>query len=270
MTEHKTLLDLSGRVALVTGGGQGVGRGIAVLLARQNARVVVNDYFEDRAARTAQEIRESGGEATGIAADVTDLESVEAMVKRTGKEFGPVDILVNNAGNAGATGSLADMRYFWETDPGDWEKYLSVNLYGVMNSCHACVGSMVERGYGRIVTIISDAGRAGEAKLAAYSAAKAGAAGFMRALAKEVGRYGITANCVALSSINNPALAGQFKDVDAEILKRQVKEQLKAYSIRRFGEPEDVAPLVLLLSSEESAWITGQTYPINGGYSPAL
>lgn len=263
MSEKKPLLDMSNRVVLITGAGQGVGEGIAKLMAQQNASVVVNDFFEDRAEKVAKAIRDTGGKAIGVAGDVSDMASVKAMVERAEKEFGPVDVLVNNAGNAGPTGFPQKLPFFWESEPEEWGKYFSVNLYGVLNCCHAMVGKMTERGFGRIITIVSDAGREGEPKLAVYSGAKAGAAGFMRALAKETGRFGVTANCIALSSINNPQLAEQFKHIDPAI----IQKNLKGYSIRRFGEPEDIAPLVLLLSSEESSWITGQTYPVNGGYS---
>jgi 3-oxoacyl-[acyl-carrier protein] reductase len=120
---------------------------------------------------------------------------------------------------------------------------------------------MVESNYGRIVTVISDAGRVGEPNLAVYGGAKAGAAGFSRGLAKAVGRYGITANCVALSTINTPGIASALADPET------VRKALRSYVIRRFGEPEDPARLVLFLASGAGAWITGQTYPVNGGYA---
>lgn len=267
MSDNNTFLDMTGRVAIVTGAGQGVGRGIASLLAQQNAAVCVNDFFAERAEAVAAEIRAAGGRAIGVAGDVSDLGSVAEMVKTTEADLGPVDILVNNAGNAGPSGFPMQMPKFWETDPDQWQRYFSVNLYGVLNCCHATVGGMVERGYGRVVTIISDAARGGEPRMAAYSAAKAGAAGFMRALAKEVGKAGVTANCISLGSINSPQLAEQY---GAAFTPEMMQKQLRGYTVPRLGEPEDIAAMVTFLASSEAAWITGQTYPVNGGFSVAL
>ncbi len=267
MSQENLLSDLSGRVALITGAGQGVGRAIALQMAAQNAAgIVVNDYFAERAEAVAEEVRAMGVKAIGITSDVSDLDSVNDMVKKAEAELGPIDILVNNAGNAGPSGFPSQLPRFWETDPGDWNRWFSVNLYGVLNCCHATLSGMSERGYGRVVTIISDASRTGEAHLAAYSAAKAGAAGFMRALAKEAGRFNVTANCVSLGGINSPQLADQAAGFDPEM----AKKMLRGYSIRRLGEPEDISALVTFLCSDSAAWITGQTYPVNGGSTVAL
>lgn len=266
MTTLQNPLNMSGKVALITGSGQGVGRAIAIQMAAQGASVVVNDYFEERALEVAAEITAAGGKAMGISGDVSSLESVNNMVAQVEKDLGPIDVLVNNAGNAGPAGFPDQLPRFWETNPEDWDKWFAVNLYGVMNCCHAMLGGMTERGYGRVVTIISDAGRLGEAHLSAYSAAKAGAAGFMRALAKEAGRFNITANCVALGGINSPQLADQAGAFDPDM----AKKMLRGYSIRRLGEPEDIAALVTFLCSDSAAWITGQTYPVNGGISTAV
>ena len=266
MTDQRNPLDLSGKVAIVTGAGQGVGLAIAREMAAQGASVVVNDFYRERALQAAQEIEQSGGRALGVGGDVSSLDSVREMLAQVEQELGPVDILVNNAGNAGPGGFPDQLPRFWETDPQEWDKWFAVNLYGVMNCCHAVLAGMSERGYGRVVTIISDAGRLGEAHLATYSAAKAGAAGFMRALAKEAGRFNITANCVALGGINSPQLADQAGGFDPEM----AKKMLRGYSIRRLGEPEDVSALVTFLCSDAAAWITGQTYPVNGGISTAV
>lgn len=255
-------LRLDGQVALVTGAGQGVGAKIARYLAASGARVVVNDYFVDRAAEVAQSIVEAGGEAIAVASDVRDLGSVFSMVEQAESSLGPVSILVNNAGNAGAEGNFASMATpFWESDPDQWPMFLDVNLNGVMNSCRATMASMVEQRHGRIITIVSDAGRVGEAALPVYAAAKAGAAGFIRSLAKAGGPHLITANCVSLSTIRSTDVVGD-PDRDAR--------HLRDYTIRRFGTPDDVAGVVLLLASQSGAWITGQTIPVNGGYSSAL
>lgn len=260
------LLDLSGKVALITGAGQGIGRQIALHFASNHADgVVVNDYFLDRAEKVAAEINNAGGKALPLQADVTAWASVADMAERARAHFGrPVDILVNNAGNAGASAnSVIDDVPFWESDPHTWGKWLDVNLMGVMNCCRAVVPGMVERNGGRVITIISDAGRVGEPKLEVYSAAKAGAAGFMRALAKSVGRYNITANAVSIATVKSADVNRSTRIEDEEI----TKKILKNYVIRRWGEPSDIANMVLFLASNAAGWVTGQTYPVNGGYS---
>ncbi len=258
------ILNLRGQAALVTGAGQGAGRAIALMLARHGAAVAVNDFVIERAAAVAEEIRAAGGKATGVQADVSDLESVRAMASQATSELGPVTILVNNAGMAGPNAMLRPKDNFWDEDPAEWGKYLGTNLYGVFNCSHALMPGMVAANRGRIVTITSDAGRVGEPRQAVYSAAKAGAAGFMRSIAKEGGRHGITANSIALSS-----LEFQMSEEDKEKFYQldQIKAQLSRYVIRRYGQPDEVAALALFLCSDVAGWITGQTYPLNGGYS---
>ncbi|MBA2397294.1 MAG: SDR family oxidoreductase [Bradyrhizobium sp.] len=259
------LLDLSGRVALITGAGQGVGRQIALHFATHGAAVVINDYHIDRAESVTSEIAAMGSKALAIRADVTDLASVKAMVAEANNAFGRIDILVNNAGNAGAVPDPAARKPFWETGPEVWNSFLGVNLYGVINCSGACIPGMIERQGGRIVTIISDAGRSGEAGLEVYSGAKAGAAGFTRAVARTLGRHQITANCIAIAATMTPAIEGRLKS-DPDLLKKMMEK----YVIRRPGQPTDVANMALFLASEASAWITGQTYPVNGGFSFAM
>lgn len=242
----------------MTGAGQGVGRAIAHALAAAGARVAVNDIVDERAAAVAEEVAAAGGHAEAAVFDVTDYAAVADAVKR----LGPVSILVNNAGNAGQEG-WAGMTPFAQTAPETWERFVRINLYGVMNCVHAILPQMIDSGDGRIVTVISDAGRYGDSNLAPYAAAKAGAAGFCRSVAREVGRYGITVNCVALATIRSP---DQPIDDDSEPTMRQ----LGHYIIRRRGEPEDVANLVTFLASPRASWITGQTYPVNGGYTLSL
>jgi NAD(P)-dependent dehydrogenase (short-subunit alcohol dehydrogenase family) len=165
-------LDLTGRRVLVTGGGQGVGRGIALGFATAGAEVTVNDVSDERASAVVDEIRLMGGSAVSSVFDVTDY----AAVTRAVEDLGGVDILVNNAGNAGA-GGWPGRGKFVETEPTDRERYLQVNLYGVMYCARAALPGMITKGWGRVITIVSDAGRTGDANMAAYSAAKAGAAG---------------------------------------------------------------------------------------------
>jgi len=256
--------DMTRRTVLVTGGGQGVGQGVAALCAQRGARVVVNDYHLDRAAAVSEQISAAGGDAIALRCDVSDYDDVTTMVEHAVARFGRIDVLVNNAGNAGpAAGSLFDQPPFWETDPAEWTPWLSTNLFGVLNVTRACVPHMVAQRWGRVVTVISDAGRVGEANLVVYGGAKAGAAGFSRGLAKAVGRYGVTVNCVALGSMNTASVAEVTGDPTL------LKQVLSGYSIRRLGEPDDAAEMIAFLGSDAASWITGQTYPVNGGYSVA-
>ena len=259
-------LDLDRQVALVTGAGQGAGRAIALALARHNAGgIAVNDFVPERAAAVATEITALNVPAAAAPADVGDYEAVRRAVSAVETTLGPITLLVNNAGNAGPASMMASApAAFWETNPQEWDRYFRTNLHGVMNCCHVVLPGMVKRGRGRIVTIVSDAGRVGEPRLVAYSAAKAGAAGFVRAIARETGRFGITSNAISLSSLEPQLDEPARSDFLAS---ERARAQVARYVIRRFGTPDDVANMVLFLCSGAAAWITGQTYPVNGGYS---
>lgn len=262
---EKDLLDLDGQVAFVTGAGQGAGRGIALMLAQHNAGgVVVNDFVIERAEAVAAEIEAMGVRAIPVQADVGDLASVNAAFDKARSALGPITLLVNNAGNAGPGVTMGRSPFFWESNPAEWGRFFHTNLFGVMNCCHAALPEMVSQKRGRIVTIVSDSGRIGEARLAAYAASKAGAAGFVRSIAKETGRFGITCNAISLSSLEPQMDAEQLEQfLDSE----HAKAQLSHYIIRRYGKPVDVAAMTLFLCSDAASWITGQTYPVNGGYS---
>ena len=259
------LLSLSGRTALITGAGQGVGRQIALHMAHHDAKaVVICDFYRERAEAVADEVRQAGSEALAVTGDVSDFSTVADFHRQVAERFGGVDIMVNNAGNAGPTPTDAMTRPFWEQSPTEWHGYLGTNLYGVMNNVHAALPGMIQRRYGRIVTVISDAGRFGEPGRESYSAAKAGAAGFTRSVAATVGRHTITANCISLGATRTPRTEAGLSDDE------RLKKMMKKYIIRRPGEPTDAANLVLFLASDAAPWITGQTIPVNGGYSFAL
>lgn len=253
------IVDLKGRTVLVTGAGQGVGRAIALRCARHNAGlVIVNDYHADRAEAVTAEIAAEGFAARAAQGDVTRLPDMLRIVEA----HGPVQVLVNNAGNMGPAG-LSMGKPFWEQEPEEWDAWLRVNFHGVLNTVRACMPGMIAAGGGSIVTVVSDAGRVGEPRLEVYSGAKAGAAGFMRAIARSGGRHGVRANCVALSATRTPT-------VPVDEASDRGKAMLASYILRRFGEPDDAARMVLFLASDAASWITGQTYPVNGGYALAL
>jgi NAD(P)-dependent dehydrogenase (short-subunit alcohol dehydrogenase family) len=251
-------IDLSGRRALVTGGGNGVGAEICAALVRAGAFVWVNDIYEERAAAVAADL---GGEAYArpVKADVTSPLKISRMREATG----PVDILVNNAGIP--TSGFGDLKLFVDTSPDDWEATMRLNLGAILHVTHAYVGAMVEHGWGRVVTIVSDAGRRGERFQAIYGSAKAGAMGFVRGLAAEVGAHGVTANCVALGTMKTGVTEGAI-DRNPEL----EAKLSRPYTVPRLGRPADPAMLVALLCSEAGSWITGQVYPVDGGYAPTL
>lgn len=247
-------LGLNGKVALVTGAGRGIGRAIALTLAKEGANVVVNDLDEEEISSVTKEIESLGVKALGAKADVTNYDEVSGMVENAEKEFGWVDILVNNAG-VGAYGLFAEM------DRKSWDPDIKVNIYGVMNCCKAVIKGMIERRYGKIVSIASDAGRVGEPYFSVYSAAKAAVIGFSKALAKELGRYMINVNVVCPGTTKTPLVEPLTSNEEI------VKRMLKAYAIRRLGEPQDIANAVAFLVSDAASWITGQTLSVSGGYT---
>jgi len=175
--------------------------------------------------------------------------------------------LITGAGQgAGAVGFTARRR-FAETDPADWEPYLRVNLYGAMHCTRAALPAMIERRWGRVITAVSDAGRTGDQNSAAYAASKAGAAGLTRSIAIETGRFGITANNIALGTMRTPLTESLWAE---QADSPQAKAIMQNYVVRRPGNPDDVATLAVLLASDHGSWITGQTIPVNGGFSFAL
>jgi len=244
------MFELEGRVALVTGAGQGAGAGIARMLAAQGAAVAVNDLAGERAQRVADEIQSARGASIAAPFDVTDAFAVGAGVEAVEAALGPVDVLVNNAGIPPGMGVVP----FRAMDPSDWAKYVDLNLYGVLHCTKAVIDGMCERGFGRVVTISSGAGQVGLALgVSLYAAGKGGAISFMRHLALEVARCGVTANTLALGLMDNQ----QDEAVTAQLA--------ATIPIGRLGRPEDVAAAVVFLASDAAAWITGQTIGINGG-----
>jgi NAD(P)-dependent dehydrogenase (short-subunit alcohol dehydrogenase family) len=241
------VFDLSGKTAVVTGAGQNVGAGIARALAAQGATVHVNDIVTERAQGTVDQIVAAGGTAAVASFDVTDYDAtIDAMAA-----IGTVDILVNNAGNGGAEGM--GLVQFRDSDPSGWMGAINVNLFGVLHCSRAVINGMCDRGFGRVITISSGAGITGlRIGVSPYAAGKGGAIAFMRHLAMENARFGVTANSLALG-LMQPENSGP---VDA--LAKQIP-------VGRTGTPEDVGFGCVYLASDEASWITGQTIHLDGG-----
>lgn len=244
------MFDLTGRVALVTGAGQGVGAGIAQVLATRGAAVAVNDLFEERAGRVADAIAAAGARARAVCFDVSDAAAVQAGVDGVVAALGPVDVLVNNAGVPPGMG----LARFRDMPPAEWARYVDLNLYGVLRCTRSVIDGMCERGFGRVVTISSGAGQVGiPIGVSLYGAGKGGAISFMRHLAMEVARDGVTVNTLALGLMDNAGDEAGTAALAATV------------PVGRLGSPEDVGAAVAFLASDEAGWITGQTIGVNGG-----
>ncbi|WP_261566072.1 SDR family NAD(P)-dependent oxidoreductase [Frankia gtarii] len=244
------MFDLTGRIALVTGAGQGVGAGIALALAGGGAAVAVNDLHQARAVTTVGSIAAAGGRAAAVPFDVSDHDAVTAGFEEAARLLGPVDILVNNAGIPAAGFPQIP---FKDTEPAFWRRFVDLNLYGMFNCTHVAVGSMCERGWGRIITISSEAARMGlDINVAIYGASKAGAIGLTRHLAVEVAPAGVTVNAISLGTMEN--VGGRWGDRIAAGIPR-----------RRLGTGADAGAAVTFLASDEADWVTGQVLPVNGG-----
>jgi 2-hydroxycyclohexanecarboxyl-CoA dehydrogenase len=239
---------LEGRKALVTGGASGIGAAISARLAAEGAEVWIGDIDAEGAERVAGEVN---GHAVEL--DVTDLEAARAAVAAAG---GTLDILVNNAGTD-------EFGFFTYTTPEQWQKVLGINLVGTMSCTHAALPGMQQAGYGRILSISSEAGRVGSKGSAAYSAAKAGIIGFTKAIARENARYGIVANAIAPGPIETPLLMGAKEF--GEIGEKVIETMRSATQLGRLGQPEEVAAAAAFLVSDDATYVTGETLGVSGG-----
>ena len=246
-------MDLSDRVAIVTGGGQGIGQAIALKLGEVGATVVVNDISAETAVEeAAEEIRKMGRESMAVLADVSNPSDVEKMIETTVDDYGKVDILVNNAD------ITRDQLMLRMTDD-DWDRVLTVNLKSVFLCTRGVLRHMVRQRWGRIISIASIVGLIGNAGQANYASAKAGIIGFTRTVAKEVGSRGITANAVAPGFIDTAM---------TQKLPQERKDELMSHVLLGYlGTPRDVAEAVAFLASEEARYITGQVLTVDGGIS---
>jgi 2-hydroxycyclohexanecarboxyl-CoA dehydrogenase len=238
---------LEGRKALVTGGASGIGAAISARLTAEGAEVVIGDINLAGAEELAAEI---GAQASHL--DVTDPASAAGLVA----ERGPFSTLINNAGTD-------EFGFFAQTEPDQWQRVIAVNLTGVLACTHAVLPGMQEAGYGRIVSISSEAGRVGSKGSAVYSAAKGGVIAFMKVIAREGARFGITANSIAPGPIETPLLmqALEFGELGEKI----VETMRSSTQLRRLGKPEEVAAAVAFLASDDASYVTGETLGVSGG-----
>jgi 2-hydroxycyclohexanecarboxyl-CoA dehydrogenase len=246
-------------IALVTGGGRGIGRAIALRLARGGAAVGVVDLDGASAETVAAEVRAAGGRAAAAAADVSDGAAVRAAVAAVEGALGPVDVLVNDAG-------WDAFALFVESEPAVWERLIAVNYVGMLNATRAVLDGMIARGRGRIVSISSDAARVGSTGESVYAGCKAAIIGFSKSLAREVARHGITVNVVCPGPTDTQLLADVLGgERGAKIL----AGMQRTIPLGRLGRPEDVAGAVAYLVSDEAAYVTGQVLSVSGGLTMA-
>ena len=246
-------MDLSERVAIVTGGGQGIGRAIALRLAEAGANVVINDVGDSTPADDiAEEIRKMGSESLVVLADISQSAEVARLVDSTVEQFGRVDILVNNAG-------ITRDQLIMRMSDDEWDKVLGINLKGVFLCSKAVMRPMMKQRWGRIISISSIVGLIGNAGQANYDSAKAGIIGLTRTIAKEVASRGITANAIAPGFIDT-AMTQQLPEGRKQELMNQVP-------LGFLGTPRDIAEVVAFLASEEARYITGQVLTVDGGIS---
>jgi 2-hydroxycyclohexanecarboxyl-CoA dehydrogenase len=240
---------MTNRVALITGGAQGIGRGIAEQLGTDGFRVGVADLNLDAAEQTAAAINAAGGQAVAVQIDVTDTASVQAAVKAVTEEFGAIEVLVNNAG-------FDDFMKFLDTTEEFWDRILEVNFKGALRVIQATAPGMVERGWGRIVNIGSDAGRVGSSLEAVYSGAKGGIIAFTKTLARELATKG------------TPALR-KFAANSGDDAEKVISGMTRAVPMRRLAQPADIAGAVAYFASEAAGYVTGQTLSVSGGLTMA-
>jgi len=246
---------LKGKVALVTGAGRGIGRGIAEKLASEGAIVVVTDVDEQSAVNTAKEL---GNGSIGLRVDVTDRDSVAALVAAVAEKFGRIDVLINNAG-------WDKVGPFVDSDEADWDRVVAINLYGVFNTCKAVLPIMQQQGHGHVVNLGSDAGRVGSSGEVVYSGCKGATIAFAKALAREVARSNVTINTVCPGPTDTPAM-------DAFVGSGEAGQKIRDAMVRgvplgRIGQPDDYPGIVAFLASDDAAFITGQTISVSGGLS---
>ncbi|HXF50446.1 MAG TPA: SDR family NAD(P)-dependent oxidoreductase [Dehalococcoidia bacterium] len=253
---------LQDRVAIVTGGGSGIGRGVALRFAREGAKVAIVDIAQDRLDETTALLAEARAPSLAVRADVSVTDDVERAFAAVLERFGRVDILVNNAGIGNPPRPIVEM------DDEGWDRTIAVNLRSVFLCSRAAARQMIRQGGGgRIISVASQAGKTGYARLAPYCASKAGIILFTQAFAKEVAPYGILVNCVCPGTIDTPLLRAGVEQATGGAIpfEQAIASVLPSIPLGRIGYPEDVAKLITFLASDEADYMTGQAINITGG-----
>ena len=248
------------RVAFVSGGGRGIGRATALALARQGRDVAIGDLLEPEAQETAAAVTDLGRRSLAVSLDVTSGESVERAVKQATEELGQIDVLVNNAG-------WDELKPFLETDEQFWDRIIEINFKGCLRLTRQVLPGMIERRFGRIVNLGSDAGRVGSSLESVYAGAKAGVIAFTKTIAREAARAGVTANVVCPGPTRTPLLDEIVSH--SEDGEKVIEAMTRAVPMKKLGEPEDVAAAVAFFASEDAGHVTGQTLSVSGGLTMA-
>ena len=245
-------MDLTGKRAIVTGAGQGIGKAIALKLARHGADVVVDDINPETAPQVVREIQALGRKAVAVVADVSKRDHVEKMIQTAVGELGGIDILVNNAGIA-RSNVLARLK------DDQWDEVLNVNLKGIFYCIQAVIPSMMKQRSGKIVSISSIYGRIGALGDVNYAAAKSGVVGLTKTVARELARYNINVNAIMPGLVDTPLLRG--------IPEKYLKPMIEEVPLKRIGRPEDIANVVAFLASDDSSYMTGAIVEVTGGWN---
>jgi NAD(P)-dependent dehydrogenase (short-subunit alcohol dehydrogenase family) len=245
-------LHLEGRTAVITGGASGLGRATAEYMRREGVNLFLADFNEETLATAREELTAAGARVETRRVDVRSFEECAAMVDAAVAAYGAVDILVNSAGIGGP------IKYFADSTPEDWADLVAVNFVGVMNCCRAVTDHMIERNYGKIVSMASESGRANEKRIVVYGATKGGVISLTRGIAAELGRYSINVNAVCPGVTHTPMTSYITEELE--------RASERFYPLGRLGRPEDIAPLVTFLASDEASWITGQAISVSGGF----
>lgn len=246
-------LNLQDKVAIVTGAASGIGRAAAEYLRREGVKLFLADANAKGLEETAGELTDRGGEVETEVVDVRAYAACSEMVSHAIGRFGHVDALVNSAGVGGP------IEFFARTSPDDWQDLVAINLLGVMNCCRAITDHMIERNYGKIVSLASEAGKVNEKRMVVYGVTKGGVISLTRGLAVELGRFSINVNCVCPGVTHTPMTSYITPEIE--------EAARRFYPLGRLGKPEDIAPMITFLISDEASWITGQAISISGGFT---
>lgn len=253
------------KVVVITGAGRGIGRATARMLAAEGARVGIIDNMGESANGSAKELTDQFGvKSLGVVADIANYGDVVRARDELAAALGPAEVLINCA-------AIVEEQLFLDSKPEDWQRVVSVGLFGAMNCLHAFLPAMVERGRGRVICLATDAARIGQSRISVYAAAKGGVVALCKSLAQEVGGSGVTINVVSPGTTNTELRQRVQAKIAAELgperYERRTKNVLKRYPTGRIGEPDDIASAILFLASDRSAWTTGQVLSVNGGFA---